>query len=79
MNEWIKINDERKRPPENESIIFLISNYRAIGVYSGSEYCVDYLIDNFDTIFNSYFDYHDWVQEKITHWMPLPNPPLAEE
>jgi len=72
--EWIKCSD--RLPEIDKKVLALIENRRCICEWGGEEWYDDYFIDTpNEKFFDSYFDIKKYINDKITHWLPLPNPP----
>lgn len=72
--EWIKCSD--RLPEIDKKVLTLIENSRVIGEFIGDEWIEHYWIDIPKKRFmNSYSDLQQYVNENITHWMPLPEIP----
>lgn len=74
MNEWI---DVKERLPENDDTV--IANYQCRG---GAWRISEVIFDGYDQ--PDHLDKDAWyvdgyVVERVTHWMPLPDPPKTKE
>lgn len=75
MNEWIKFTD--KKPEIEKDILVYFGNYNGciMDVYT---YLGDYFERGVDIYDNCRGDLEDFEDGGATHWMKLPEPPVAE-
>lgn len=84
MNNWISIKD--RLPPSGEYVLVANANdlslfgvkiMRRYGgmIYSGGYVEFEWQEDNCDDLGGEI----TWSRDKVTHWMPLPKPPIKQE
>lgn len=69
--EWIKCSDRKPAEPDGEVriITVMVSNGKSVGV-------CDYATGNLPSAWGEFSAYGDIDADKITHWMPMPKPPI---
>lgn len=63
-NEWISVND---RLPENRQLVITYWEYQGVKKVTSGSYNAN----------SDYWQHGAATQLKVTHWMPLPSPPVT--
>ena len=77
QGEWISVKD---RLPEDDGKYMICCKYDfEICEFDAESQTFGYTYDEYDEMYSRLVCWDDYINKKVTHWMPLPQKPESEE